>query len=817
MMKVKREIRNLQMLELERLAISLAGQDGSIQIASHGHGIFSIRYVFDEIAIPKPTPDLESELRAPEYRDIPKTRQPWTGIEETERDFILTDGPATIEIVKATGTISAFWKGNRVFGGLIGTPDTVLPKYPLRVQDSGFSTGKFNFRAGASDIFIGLGEKSGKLDKNRRRFKMFNRDALGYEANTSDPLYKSIPFLMQANRREKRIVGIYFPHPSVEEIDLRVESNYYYSVKLNGAPYEYILFLGDNYAKILDGYTRYTGRPALPPRFSFGYFGSSMSYAEPDDAASRVSGFFDEVERRQIPCEGMYLSSGYAKADNGERYTFLWNAKKFPDPRGFMEKLRERGYRLCCNIKPGVLTTHPRYHEMESEGRFVTDAAGDPCTEYYWSNTASFVDFSRPEVREWWKEQLKIHFLRQGVEGIWNDNNEFEIEDESVPLHRERSLLTLLMIKSSFDALCEERPGKRPWIISRAGYAGMQRYARTWTGDNVSDEESMAASIPMGMNLGLSGVPFYGHDIGGFFGSSPSPELLLRWSQSSVFQPRFVMHSWNPDGNPTEPWTYPELFERIRKLIRLRYRHLPYLYSSAFQSALTGIPMERPLWLEFPSDGELPQESNAHLTGQSMLVVPPTAVKDHDVTWRFPADTAWVDGVDGTTLCAGGHPRTMPYPSSEPLYFYRTGSLIPLNAGEDKIPDGFSAVLDLAVVPLSGLEAAAESECVLYEDDGVSTLSEGSYSEIFCAQKRLDDGLVRLELKAIKLAVNSPLPRRVRLSVPPGFVIAAAGPADRGEAAPASASMETELTREIPARTFMIHGTYGSIGEPQQY
>lgn len=818
---VKLEVKDLQTLELERLAISLSGQNGSILLANHGHHIYSIRYLFNEEKTRQAPSDLTAELYADEYRDSVNSRRPWESINETNCAFILHDGDVRIEVDKSSGVVTAFWKDVRSFGGQIGNSDTVLPRYPLRVQDSGSGPGKFNFKACADDIFIGLGEKSGKLDKNRRRFKMFNRDALGYEAMSSDPLYKSIPFFLQANRKRGSIAGIYFPHPRVEEVDFRVESNYYLYVRLSCSPYGYVLFLGENYRNILDGFTRYTGRPALPPRFSFGYFGSSMSYAEPADAATLVTGFFNEVERRKIPCEGMYLSSGYVKAENGERYTFLWNKKKFPDPKSFMEGLKARGYRLCCNIKPGILSTHPDYHEMEQDRRFISYASGDALVEYYWGNSASLIDFSRAEVREWWKEQLKKHFIRLGVEGIWNDNNEFEIEDESVPLYKERSLLPLLMLKASYEALSEERPGRRPWIISRSGYAGMQRYARTWTGDNVSDEESMVASAPMGMNLGLSGVPFYGHDIGGFFGDSPSHELLLRWSQLAVFQPRFVMHSWNPNGKPTEPWTYPEVFESIRDLIRLRYRYLPYIYSTAFEAALYGTPMERPLWLEFREDPGLPQDSGAHMVGDALLVIPPQAVAPHDVEWRFPSGTAWVSGMGpvssassiAPSLWRGGQTVRMPYPDRMPLYFFRTGSAVVEQRNAEKLPDGFSDVLELSVFPLAGIEADDHALACVYEDDGVSCLGEGSYSLYTLSQRRTPAGIVLANVEQKFFASNAPEPRMVRLSVPSGFTIRTVGQNKGAEGSTA----EIALSRENPVFSFEIFGSYGSIVEPQRY
>jgi len=279
----------------------------------------------------------------------------------------------------------------------------------------------------------------------------------------------------------------------------------------------HILYLQVKTTKqVLEQYTRLTGRPALPPRYAFGFFGSSMAYTDPDDAPARVEQYFDTVEKLGIPCEGMYFSSGYAKADNGERYTFVWNKKKFPDPAAFLATLNARGYRICCNIKPGILTHHPWYNELASNQLFIETEEGAPLIEYYWSNYASFPDFLKKEAYEWWKAKIKQQLIDMGVEGIWNDNNEFEMEDAACPSYGFRQILPVSMAQCAYEALAEAHPGQRPWLITRSGFAGIQRYASTWSGDNCSDEETMRLSFPIGMNLGLSGIPFYGHDIGGF-------------------------------------------------------------------------------------------------------------------------------------------------------------------------------------------------------------------------------------------------------------------------------------------------------------
>ena len=219
-----------------------------------------------------------------------------------------------------------------------------------------------------------------------------------------------------------------------------------------------------------------------------------MNYVEAWDAQARILRFFNDVEGHDLPCEGMYVSSGYLKSDEGFRHAFMWNRRKFPDPGSFLDDQSKRGYHLTFNIKPGILKTHPWYEELKQKGYFIKDNDGEPVVEYFWGGDASFIDFTNAEAVSWWKSKLKESYLDHGVEGIWNDNNEFEMSDPEMNAYKVRTLYPVEMARASYEACLEKNPSKRPWIYSRSGYAGMQRYARTWTGDNSSDFRTLKYS-----------------------------------------------------------------------------------------------------------------------------------------------------------------------------------------------------------------------------------------------------------------------------------------------------------------------------------
>lgn len=738
----------------------LMGNGGSIRLAFYDRDSLSVSYRFSGIRIGRQLEDVSSFMKQ-NKPFVPWTSQPV----ENEKSFVfpLPQG-SRIEVEKRNGIVSLYRGSTLVHGGNMGSADLVVPQYPVRlVTDGSRGLANFNFPRSPADEYYGLGDKSGFPDRSGRRFAMFNRDALGYDASNSDPLYKSIPFYLKLNPEQGIVCGVFFPQAIVTSVDFGKESPYYTKVETEDGPYEYCLFTGKTYLDILCAYCRLTGMPALPPLHSFGFLGSSMNYVESADAAERVLEFFNRAEREKIPCEGMYFSSGYLKAQDGKRYTFLWNREKFPDYRGYLRALQERGYHLIMNIKPGVLTTHPWYRDITEKGYFIKDKYGKTYVEYYWGGDASFVDFTNSDAVAWWKEQLKEQYILHGCEGIWNDNNELELEDSELPAHEIRSMYPVLMSKASYDAFHEDRPELRPWVYSRSGGSGLQRYARTWSGDNRSDFQTLRFNQYMGAGLGLCALPYNGHDLGGFFGDVPDEELLLRCCESGVFQCRFVIHSWRENGVPTEPWTYSGAFERIRSLIYAHYRYMPYIYDCAVHASLTGAPIERLLCLEYPGDKNISSGDTNMLFGPFVLKTSAVAENVTHVTVSLPAAHDWYDPRTKQLMPGGGvFEKEVPM-DGEPHFMIRRGAILPTN---DHIGQLSTALPQSTTILLYPSRPKEESQWEHYEDDG---RTEMSLNEWNCFRISLAHDSVTVE----RVAWGAPTPgiqRKHHLKLPEGFV-----------------------------------------------
>ncbi len=259
-------------------------------------------------------------------------------------------------------------------------------------------------------------------------------------------------------------------------------------------------------------------------------------------------------------------------------------------------------------------------------GGFIAEADDHgPRYDPFWGGSGSYLDFTKNRTRRWWKEQLKKSLLDYGFESIWNDNNEFTIwDDESLcragPVGCLKPIQTLLMAQASFEAMREHQPSRRPFVISRSACPGVARYPQSWTGDNRSDWETLRYNIPMGLGLSLSAFPNYGHDVGGFCGTRPDPELFLRWIQNGIFHPRLTIHSWHSDDSVNEPWMYPEILPQVREALAFRKRIVPYFYSLLEQASRTGAPVVRPLVYEFPDYQPGWDESFLFLLGPGLLV-----------------------------------------------------------------------------------------------------------------------------------------------------------------------------------------------------
>lgn len=757
---MKRTVHTLNQCSLKTAStVHAKGIGGAIHITFHTPEIVHISYHFDEVTI---NSIFEQASKYITGNVTTLSNNEHVEIEDGDFAYTITCAQTKVLLEKKYATVSVLYNGILQHGGCLGTSDTVLPSNQLRCftkKDSLDSFGRFNFPLEDEDEFYGLGDKSGTPDRKGRRFSMYNRDSLGYDASLSDPLYKSVPFFIKRNRKIGSLCGLLFNQSSIRMFDLGRESPFSYSVEIDGGPYGYYITLGEHYKKILFNYYSVVGFPSFPPLFSFGFFGSSMNYVEPDDAEQRILAYFDTVESHDIPCEGMYVSSGYLKSPEGKRYAFLWNKDKFPNHHTFLTNLSNRGYNLCMNIKPGILTSHPWYRELKEKGYFIKDSNGKPYQEFFWGGDASFIDFNNHAAKEWWKSQLKEQYLDHGCTGIWNDNNELELEDIELEAYKTKTLYPIKMSEASYEVFKEQNPSKRPWIYSRSGYAGLQRFARTWSGDNVSDWKTLKYNQYMGIGMGLSGMPYFGHDLGGFFGDFPEEELLIRSCQSAVFQGRFVIHSWREDGQPTEPWSYPTALPHIRSLILEHYRFIPYIYTCAYHAATEGVPLERSLSFEFPEDSEVTSNDVNSMFGPSILKVLIVDKGQEKAQVYLPKGQWWYDK-EGKVY-EGGSSLTVSYPpNGEAQYFVKEGSVIPTAINPTNLQSALFNEIELLIHPVISKDKIYESS--FFEDDGQTELSEHSFN--------LWKFIVRdSEIEIIKVSGGASKSRLFTFKTPPNY------------------------------------------------
>lgn len=579
-----------------------------------------------------------------------------------------------------------------------------------------------------TDYFYGFGEKSGYLNKKKRRMRMHNVDTIGYDSEYTDPLYKHIPFYVKFNSKNNIASGIFYNNSYDSTFDMGCERSGYWNKYsyfcADGGDLDIFFIYGPEIKDVVRNYTDLTGKTKLPPKYSLGYMGSTMYYTELEKNSDKaILQFLDKCSEKGIPCDGFFLSSGYTTGEDGKRYVFNWNYDRFKNPKDFVRQMKEKGASLAPNIKPGMLTSHPLYKEFDEAGAYIKDEKEEKSqTDRYWGGKASFVDFTNPKGRELWKKHLKESLVSCGITSIWDDNNEYEInKSESIcyfeGIKKEasalRPIMPNLMALMAKETVEEVYPNMRSYIINRAGFAGIQRYAQTWAGDNNTSWKSLKFNIPVILGMGLSGVANQGCDIGGFFGPAPEPELFVRWVQNGIFQPRFSIHSCNTDNTVTEPWMYSSYTKYIRDAIKLRYKLVPYLYSLLFEASTKGSPIMRPLIYEFQNDKKLLEESFDFMLGSSILVsnVLEKGAKTRKV--YLPEGSTWFDW-NTKQVYEGGQTIEFEVTLDSIPIFLRSGSIIPINEDLMNIHNDSAEKLKFIIEP------SQESSFVLYEDDGIT-------------------------------------------------------------------------------------------------
>ena len=583
------------------------------------------------------------------------------------------------------------------------------------------------------DCFYGFGEKSGSFNKAQKFMSMSPKDAMGYNPRETDSLYKHIPFYIKLNRGTRKAVG-YFYHNTCEcDFDMgREKSNYWKPhsrYRTDGGDIDLFLIAGPSVRQVVERYTDLTGKSAMLPRYALGYLGSSMYYPELDnDCDDAILDFIDTTREEKIPVDGFQLSSGYCtvETDKGiKRCVFTWNKKRFKDPREFFAQMEKRGVTVSPNVKPGILLIHPKLDEMKAKGMFIKASGSDePGIGTWWGGKGVFADFTNPSTRTYWKEMLKENVLEYGTSSVWNDNCEYDslvdkdcrcdFEGKGGTIGQLKSVMSNIMCHITDEAIHETFTNTRPYIVCRSGHCGIQRYAQTWAGDNLTCWDSLKYNIATILGMSLSGVANQGCDIGGFYGPSPEAELMVRWIQNGIFQPRFSIHSTNTDNTVTEPWMYGDCTDYIREAIGLRYQLSPYLYSLMERAHETGLPIMEPMCSAFQEDVKCYEEGVDFMLGDSLLVA--NVVEKGAVSRKvyLPEGETFYDFYTRSAY-EGGRIVELPVDLGSIPLFVRSGAIIPM--AEDRL-DNLKTQQAEHIRILCAADRDGRFE--LYEDDGIS-------------------------------------------------------------------------------------------------
>jgi alpha-glucosidase len=576
--------------------------------------------------------------------------------------------------------------------------------------------------------FIGLGEKTGPLNRREQSYVHWNTDVPAYGLN-QDPLYSTMPYFMGIH--SNNVFGIFFDNSYRSFFNFGGSTDgtmYFFGA--DGGAMNYYFFGASTVAGQLKDYTWLTGRMQLPPMWSLGYQQSRYSYMSQQqllDVARRM-------RQDSIPCDVMYCDIDYM---NGYRI-FTWNPKTYADPKAMTDSLKAMDMHLVTIIDPGIKIDSNGYQPYLTglvNHYFARYPDGQPYTGSVWAGRSHFPDFTRDVVRKWWGENFKV-LVDAGVTGFWNDMDEPSAWGQDIPpliefgegknivtLKKARNIYGMQMARATFEGTKSLLNGNRPFVLTRAAYSGIQRYSAMWTGDNVPSDDHMLLAYRMINSMGLTGEAFDGVDVGGFMGN-PTPELMVRWMSLGVYTPMFRNHT--AKGNTShEPWAWGEWNEKlIRKSIQTRYQLLPYLYSSLYEASQSGMPVNRTLAIEYTHDNKVYETrfENEFLFGPSMLVAPVVSTKEAEQVY-LPSGTWYRFGSDemfegNTTIWA-----------ASPLYdlpvFIKAGAIIPMQNVVQSTADKGDGVMYLNI-----WYGNDPNSFVYYEDDGTTYRNEqGDYYE----------------------------------------------------------------------------------------
>jgi alpha-glucosidase len=586
-------------------------------------------------------------------------------------------------------------------------------------------------RMPSDENYFGLGDKPGPMNRRNHAYTMWNTDFFGWQ-ESDDPLYKTIPFFI--GLRRGTAYGVFFDNTYRSSFDFGKESPDYFSFGAEGGELNYYFIAGPEPKKIVQQFTALVGRTPLPPLWSLGYQQSRYSYY-PEARAREV---VQTLREKKIPADVIYFDIDYQQGNA----PFTINREYFPNFAKMIGDFRAEGVRTVLitdlHIKKDPGHGYAPYDSGIKQDAFVKNADGSVFVGKVWPGDSVFPDFTLTRAREWWGG-LYREFVNIGVAGFWNDMNEpsvFETPTKTMPLnvvhrlddgttldHRAiHNVYGMENARATYEGLLKLRPDERPFVLTRAAYAGAERYAATWTGDNSATWNHIGMSVPQIMSLGLSGYSLVGADVGGFAGSPPV-DLLTRWYELGVFYPIYRDHAAKGTADH-EPWASGPEQEAIRKrYIELRYRLLPFIYTAMEETSRTGVPLMEPLFLEYPNEQGLYGEDHEFLFGRDFLVAPVITERiDAEDIHLPPGD--WYDFWTAEKHSSKDQISLHPALEEMPLYV-RGGAILPMQPVVQSTNEKPVGPLELRIYP------GSDCRGTLYQDDGLTfAYQEGNFLRV---------------------------------------------------------------------------------------
>jgi alpha-glucosidase len=609
--------------------------------------------------------------------------------------------------------------------------------------------------------FIGLGEKTGGLNRRGSTFVNWNSDVPAYGTN-ADPIYASIPFYIGMHS-QKDVYGLFLDNSYKTTFNMGGSTDdKFTSITIPDGEMNYYFIGGSNVAGIINNYTALTGRAKLPPLWSLGYQQCRWSYF-PDKEVMNIASTFRE---KSIPCDVIYLDINYM--DNYKVFTF--SPQNFPQPAEMVKKLKDMGFHVVCIIDPGLKIEegYPAYDEGVKNNYFVKLPDGKDYVGEVWPGRSHFPDFTNPVVRKWWGKMFSA-YTDKGIDGFWNDMNEPSAWGQSIPdmvefnfdghkttMLEAHNLFGMQMARSTYEGARDQMNGGRPLTITRATYAGGQRYTTIWTGDNFASDEHMLLGTRLVNSLGVSGFPFAGPDIGGFIGI-PSRELITRWLSLAVYTPFMRNHS--DYGNlHREPWVFGKDWENIqREMINQRYKLLPYIYSTFKEATETGMPACRTLAIDYTFDENIYKNDyeNEYLFGDNFLVCPVSSKQE--ISKVYLPEGNWYR-LSNDEFFTGKKSCLVESPISELPVFVKAGAIVPMQSVAQ-----FTAQKTDETLIVHIYNGNEQSKYSYYEDDGLTySFEKGAYYKrliSFNSQKKSiefgqKEGTYASKFKKLKLVLH---------------------------------------------------------------